>query len=63
MNKGGRYIIDGDETPVHEPGTKDHPEGNRPRDAKGKPLDVPKAQAKAASPAKTKAPAAAGKAK
>ena len=38
--QGGAYVIrDGKRVRVEEP-TKDHPEGNRPRDKDGKPLDA-----------------------
>lgn len=39
--QGGRYEIrDGKRVRVEEP-TKDHPEGNRARDAQGKPHEAP----------------------
>ena len=48
---GGAYaVIDGELKQVEAP-TVDHPEGNRPRDAEGKPLDVPGQGAQLAEPA------------
>jgi hypothetical protein len=50
---GGSYaVIDGVLRQVEAP-TVDHPEGNRPRDAQGKPLDVP---GQAPAPAEAPAP-------
>lgn len=38
--QGGAYVVkDGKRVRVEEP-TKDHPEGNRARDAEGRPLEV-----------------------
>jgi len=41
MKEGGSYIKDKGKKPRLVERTKDHPEGNRPRDPEGKPLDVP----------------------
>jgi len=43
---GGSYRISesGDLEQVEKP-TRDHPEGNRPRDSEGKPLDAPEPSA------------------
>lgn len=39
---GGSYAVnDAGELMQKEAPTQDHPEGNRPRDANGKPLDAP----------------------
>ena len=59
MNEGGSYKVSkpGDKPKLVER-TKDHPEGNRPRDAKGKPL--PSARDQAAPPEAAK-PASAPK--
>lgn len=49
---GGSYEIrDGKRVQVEAP-TKDHPEGNRPRDSEGRPLDVAPEPAPAAPPEK-----------
>ncbi|MCC7487624.1 MAG: hypothetical protein IT529_21830 [Burkholderiales bacterium] len=36
---GGAIQVDGDGRVEVTPATQDHPEGNRPRDAQGKPID------------------------
>lgn len=41
MNRGGSYIKDKNGSVKKQEGTQDHPSGNRPRDAQGKPLNVP----------------------
>lgn len=38
--QGGSYIVENGARRRVEESTKDHPEGNRPRDADGKPLDA-----------------------
>ena len=49
--QGGAYVVrSGKRVRVEEP-TKDHPEGNRPRDRDGKPLDAVAAEQPAASAA------------
>jgi len=40
-NEGGSYIQAPDGTLQRVSHTEDHPEGNRPRDADGRPLDLP----------------------
>ena len=40
--QGGSYRVEADGRLVRvEAPTQDHPQGNRPRDAQGRPLDVP----------------------
>lgn len=39
MRQGGRRVYEGDKV-VEEEMTQEHPEGNRPRDASGQPLNV-----------------------
>jgi len=56
--QGGAYVMrDGKRVRVEAP-TKDHPEGNRPRDADGRPLDTqhsaPSTQHSPAAPANVK---------
>jgi hypothetical protein len=42
MSRGGAYMIHDDgELRERAAATRDHPEGNRPRDAAGVPLDLP----------------------
>lgn len=54
--QGGCYEIrEGKRVRVTEP-TKDHPEGNRPRDEHGRALDVAPEEPKAAPPAGTRGP-------
>jgi hypothetical protein len=59
QGEGGAYVMrDGQRVRVEEP-TKDHPEGNRARDASGKPIDatpVLSAEEKPAPPAGPKGP-------
>lgn len=56
---GGSYIRDNDDgAPKKVAGTKDHPEGNRPRDMQGRPLGAPKPEQPKAAKVSTK-PAAA----
>ena len=68
--QGGSYVIDKDGKRMRvETPTQDHPEGNRPRDAEGKPLDfaaaagappIPAAPAPEAAPRRARiSPAAA----
>ena len=58
--QGGSYIVENGVRRRVEAPTKDHPEGNRPRDAEGKPLDVvPATDDKPAEPARRRSPAAA----
>jgi len=49
--QGGAYVVrSGKRVRVEEP-TKDHPEGNRPRDKDGKPLDAAAVEPAAAAAA------------
>lgn len=42
QNTGGRYLVEGKKKPkLMEAPTKEHPEGNAPRDVDGKRLDRP----------------------
>lgn len=51
--EGGCYVIENGVRRRVEDATKDHPEGHRPRDADGKPLDVrPEPPAPAPEPTK-----------
>lgn len=52
---GGAYEIDADGARVQVvPPTPDHPQGNRPRDAEGRPTDTPPQAAPIPGPAETK---------
>lgn len=53
MKRGGSYIRDKNGHLKKTEGTQDHPDGNRPRDAQGKPLNVPQPE----PVAETKTPA------
>ena len=53
--QGGSYVRRGDKL-ERKAYTRDHPEGNRPRDAQGWPLDRPAAPAAKARPAPEETP-------
>lgn len=54
---GGAHVVDGDGNVTSTAPTEDHPEGNAPRDAQGKRIDVVPEAEEAAPPQTTDRPA------